>query len=371
MNLGNTNNKLPDNKPSESGIDKLVESLNNKIAFLLGKRNRQPNFNAKTSNSTFFIIISSCALLLWLSTGFYYIAENQFGIILHYGRAAMVKRGVAVGFTLPYPLSTIEILDSKISKLISFKDNSKHEKLVLLTSDLHPINIDGNFSYQINNPMRLYKNYLQRQQSLDEVILWNLQNSLHNLVSKLDRSSLSTMSLVDVQNMLTVVVNQRLSSYGVRVVKVNVLAVNQIDKLKPISVVALPGTASSSMPMKVSESQTLPSQILEQVHGYKTVVVQTAMDNANKFNQLLVKYKQNPQQTVQEMYNDALSQIPIQEPNYSLLNLSLDQLLVVDKHLKTNSSTNLNRNNPAVLRERDYGGRGRSGREDVTGGIPE
>ena len=126
MSLGNINNnqpnkKLPNNKPTKLGVDRLVESLNNKIAFLLGKRNQQPNFNKKTSNRNFFIIISTCCLLLWFGTGVYYIAENQFGVILNYGKVVAIKHGVDAGFTLPYPLSKLEILDAKVSHRYWFR----------------------------------------------------------------------------------------------------------------------------------------------------------------------------------------------------------------------------------------------------------
>jgi len=379
MSLGNINNnqpnkKLPNNKPTKLGVDRLVESLNNKIAFLLGKRNQQPNFNKKTSNRNFFIIISTCCLLLWFGTGVYYIAENQFGVILNYGKVVAIKHGVDAGFTLPYPLSKLEILDAKVSHKINFKNNSKHTSLVLLTSDLHPVNIDGNFSYQIDNPKQLYNNYLQQRQNLDEVILLNLQSSLHNQVARLDQKSLLAMKHANLQTILKDAVNQRLINYGVRVVIIKVLAVNQLDSSKPVSMAMSAGQTTAGVPKTTISDQSLATQILDQAYYYQTVEMQSALDNANKFSQLLVKYKLNPQPTVQEMYNEALSQIPIKEPNYSLLNLSLAQLLEVDKHLKANTITDLGRDfSRTVSRSRGLERKGRGGRndDDTSGGSQE
>ena len=175
------------------------------------------------------MIIISCFLLLWFGTGFYYIADDQFGLILKYGRIAMVKHGVDVGFVLPYPFGRVEILRVN-STLINFKDSANHTKLILLTKDLQPVNIDGNFSYKIDDPKQLYRSYLQKPKNVDEIVLWNLQSSIHNVVAKLDYQNLKILKLVDLQVLLQNDINHRLAGYGLHVVKINISAVNSIPK---------------------------------------------------------------------------------------------------------------------------------------------
>jgi modulator of FtsH protease HflK len=379
MSLGNSNNNRPDkklqnNKPTGISIDELVLRFNNKIAYLLGKRNTPPHLNNKMHTSSFYIVISSCFLLLWLSTGFYYIAENMYGLMLNSGRVVKVKHGAVTGLNLPYPLGKVVILHAGITESISFSDNSNHTKLVFLTSDLHPINIDGNFSYQISDPKQLYTNYLQKLQNLDDIILWNTQSSVHAVASKLDLDNLKTMDMLALQTMLINAANQRLIDYGVRVIKINILAINQLDNQRPVSTAAKTDITKGKVSNRIVESQSIAIQILEQAYKYKSIEVQTAKANASKFSQLLIKYKQNSQQTVQEMYTQALSQIPVKEPNYSLLNLSLPQLLNLDKHLKESDSATVGRDARAVTRSRDMeretrGGRGHDDGDATTGGT--
>ena len=52
MNLGSTNNSQANNKAT--GFDELIERLNNKIGYLLGRRNNRKNSSNKTSNRSFF-----------------------------------------------------------------------------------------------------------------------------------------------------------------------------------------------------------------------------------------------------------------------------------------------------------------------------
>lgn len=339
MNRGNTKPNSPER------IDQLVERLNKKIARLLGKKNRASPPPKKTSNLSFSVIVIVFSLLLWFATGFYYLGENQFGLVLYNGRVVDVIKGIKVGFTKPYPFGDIEIIDASISDFIDL-NNIASGNFIALTHDLTAIKVDAKFNYQVSDPVKVFKTTLQKQNNLDNLITWEVQEQIHSYFSKKNRNEIIKSNLTVTANEIKGLVNQKISDIGIKLIKLNINALSEPNANNKVKSVVL-ATAESAQ-------STIAEQLINEAKQYEqNQLVQTKVE-INRFNQLLPQYKSNPNAVITQMYYDALAEIPINhdtDPKYTLLNMSLSDLIILNNDL---SSKNITASQPVSIRERHF-----------------
>lgn len=216
-------------KEQKSGIDEFIEKLNGFFSLILGKKNGQKQNQQKKLGSTtsFNIIVLLSILLLWVVTGFYYIADNQFGIILHSGRVVAVKYGSTVGLTYPYPFGDVVVLDKAQSGIVNTDES---EDNILLSRDLAAFDISSNFSYKVTDAKKLYTKYVQDPDDWDTQVIWQVQSALHDFVANQNESSLLTVSLTE----LSTAIKQKLKNsldneYGIDITSFNLVSIKPHD----------------------------------------------------------------------------------------------------------------------------------------------
>lgn len=346
-------------KNDEVDFDAIVEKINQKIAKILGKKphNKFPRQN-ETSNKIFIIIIVGILLFLWFSTGFYYLGENQAGIVLTNGRISRVINGIKVGFVLPYPFSDVEIVDTSVSNFIKISKDDALDDYTTSSKDLVPVSINAKFSYQVSNPQLVFLNILQKNDNLNDVVKFQIWQELHNYIAKntkddIAKKNLTVMS-IEVRNM----VDQDLANLGLRIAKLQIAAINYSgDKVSSIeNVVTQDKFTESSVVMP-----DIAEQIIDEANSYHADKVSDTKLNIDKFNQLLPRYLQDPDGITMQMYYDMLEKVPMKKDNdYQLLNLKLSDLLLKDD-VVVNKVTNVsdsNRDfNRDVTRSRELGDR--------------
>ena len=98
-------------KPPKSDGD-FTERLNKRIGKLLGKKlnTKLPNTDDTIKNWSFVLVTFFSVLLLWGISGFYYLEENQYGLISQNGAFQKTVVGPDAGFFLPYPFSQTQYL---------------------------------------------------------------------------------------------------------------------------------------------------------------------------------------------------------------------------------------------------------------------
>lgn len=327
-------------KNTGPGMDAFIERLNQKIARLLGKKSKHPLAPPdKTSDGGFALIVFVVALLLWGVTGFYYLGENQSGVILTNGSITDVVKGIKVGFVWPYPFGNIEIIDTNISNLLKIsKDDIGSDGYVVLSNDLVPIKIDAKFSYQVTNPQLLFLNVLQKNDNLDEMVRFAIWQKLHAYISHNSQNNVARDNLTVMAGLVRDDANIRLANSGIKVVKLeinslsypnnNVNETNEeaaIDQTESNAAVAVNANISSNQPAIVV-------QLLMEANKYKDDIYTQTKVNIDKFNQLLPEYKRDPDGIAEQMYFDMLAFVPRHSPNqYQLLNLGLPDLLGMAK----------------------------------------
>lgn len=335
MNRGKTNN-----------LDKIVEQINQKISFLLGKRDSQRPPVKKTSNLIFSMLILSFSLLLWIVTGFYYLGENQFGLILQNGNVTQVVKGIEVGLTRPYPFGDVVVIDASTSDFIDLnKMGLTSGNFTILSSDLAPIQVDAKFIYQVVDPALLFRNFLQKQNNLSNYIAWSLQAQLRNYFVSQDKDEILKTNLTVSANEIRAAMNQKLAALGVKVVKLNINSLTQINLAEDTQVITaenknLVGDGELKQRSRVEADNdkqnmepSIDQQLLQQAHQFKQDRISQTKIEIAQFNQLLAQYRLTPRPLVQQMYYDALAEIPTNQlaTHYPLLDLNLSELITLSK----------------------------------------
>lgn len=360
MNRGNTKQNTPHNK-----IDVVVDRINKKIARLMGKKGKLPQ-QKKTSNTVFGIIVVVFSIVLWVSTGFYYLGENQSGLILQNGIVTKVVKGIKVGFTLPYPFGNMEVVNTAPSEQIDLnKVNSSNDDFNVLSQDLYPIQVAAKFSYQIANPKLAFQSVLQKQDNLDSFVAWQVQMALHDYFMHKLNSAIVKANLTLIANNVREQLNYTLAKSGITLLKLNIYSIHSPQTSHELAVANVSESALESQLQKFpeqvqisSEASALIQQLLDEAALYKQNLLLDTQVNINQFNQLLPQYNTNPNAIVEQMYYDTLAAIPSSSANnYPLLNLPLSELLMQQSKamLQNNDISAVAKASPApTFRERDF-----------------
>lgn len=349
-------------KNNELDFDVLVEKINQKIAKILGKKsnNKLPRQD-ETSNKTFIAIIVVILLFLWFSTGFYYLGENQAGVVLTNGKISRVINGIKVGFVLPYPFSDVEIVDTSVSDFIRISKDDALDDYTSLSKELVPVSINAKFSYQVANPKLVFLNILQKNNNLNDVVKLQIWQELHNYIAKntkddIAKKNLTVMS-IEVKNMA----DQKLANLGLSIAKFQIEAINYSGNKVSVPVYVGKSEIKEKSTEPLVEMPAIAEKILKEANIYHEDKVSETKLNINKFNQLLPQYLKDPDGITMQMYYDMLEKVPVQKDNdYQLLNLKLSDVLL-KKDMVENKVTNIpasNRDfNRDVTRSRELGER--------------
>ncbi len=311
MNRGKTNPK------TLTGVDRVVEQLNQKIARMLGKNggHKKPS-PKKTTNFTFSIVIFCCSLILWITTGVYYLSENQFGIILKFGEIVRVEKGIKVGFTAPYPFGGVEVLSSDISQLIDFS-NLPQTTPTFLSRDLGLVNVDGKFNYQIYDPSLLFQNILQKQTNMDTYVSILVQNELRDYFSKKLKSDILKENLTIAAGEIRDNVNQKMSGYGIKIIKLNISSLEDYQS-----------KSGGNILSNTTESVSLVDRLLQSANEYHQNTISETKTQIAEFRDLLPEYQRNPESVVERLYFETKNAIP-SNYSYPLLNMNLEELIML------------------------------------------
>lgn len=339
MNLGKIRNKQESNK-----FDNMIDNINHKIGRMLGKKNKRipPQ---KIKSSTFTIIIVIFSLALWGLTGFYFILENQYGVILFKGRVSHVVSGLKFGITWPYPLGEVKRFNNKVTHMSNIGlDGEENSSYFAMTQNLVPVEIVAQFNYQVDNPTDFFVNTLQIQTNIEDMVRLNLQAKLHEELSKNSFEDLAKVNLTIFSNNLRNTTNQELLNSGLKINKLNINKLKQQNMENKIISSESKVQANyiyndnliidndSANIIGFNQENSLAKELLKQANEYKNDRISEVKINVDKYKLLYAAYQKAPMAIVEQMYYDLLSSVPINKKNlYPLLNLNLSELLYINK----------------------------------------
>ncbi len=358
-------------------MDEKIDKLNARIAKLLGKRdnkqklpNKQKSPNQSPLNNDDYHIVNDSAYLivtlislivLWFATGIYYANDGTTAMVYNSGKLTAVVKGPKLGITVPYPFSDIDVVDTRVSDMINLSSNGINYNSI--TQDDVSINMFTQFSYQITNPVKLYANYVIDQNIVGDVMGKNIENMvryeiefiLHNVIVAQTYETLASANLTLLGNTIKDMVNSQLSKSGVEVAKVNITKMQQVESVNVASI-------NKSLKSKPETQSSIATELVSQAKSYRADKIEITKNRIKRFNLLLPQYMDNRQAVVEQMYNDALIEVPIEDNNgnkYPLLSKSLAELinmgsLTLNNKLQSDN-VGLRAVSRSVDRERDLG----------------
>ncbi len=329
----------------------LVDRLNARLARLMGKKD-QHKFNKPSvpSNKQFLIILIIMVVFLWLLTGFYYIPDNNYGLILKRGKIDKVENGLQIGFTLPYPFAEVVLIDASNSNItIGKQGNNEYNPVV--TSDNRRLVMAAEISYRINDPRKFFLTFYQDDMNLDQRVNYLAMAITQDYMLHQQSTNLLKSSTIVTSNDIRRLSNTILEKYGIELTKyaINILSVNnqQIQLSQKLS----------------SSDSNLANKLLEEANQYSQAKSAETQQITQEFKQYLTQSHSSKDAVSELMYYKMLSSIPRESgiESYPLLSKSLASLksLVNDTLIESGSISKIDLNdvravNRNVDRERIF-----------------
>ncbi len=319
------NKNFVEKKQSTRNIDSLVNTINNKIGKALGKKNNfggafnNQNNKAKIKNWIFSLVIIFLLVFLWAITGFYYLSDNQYGLVIRNGKVVDVVKGIKFGLNAPYPIDQLQLINAAVSENMSIgKLAAIDPEYIVLSKNLKPFEISVTFTYQVIDPKALFLTIFQNEDKVKLIIKWNMMKEVRQYISAKMEDELTHANLIVTANEIRYKLNKNLSNYGL---KINKLDIESLKRFK--SQITITGN---------KEEINIPilDKLLLAANDYHKTKVDATKVNIDKFNQLFIQYKKNPQSIIEQMYYDMLAVIPVHiQNNFALLNISLSELILL------------------------------------------
>lgn len=311
-------------KNNNTKLDEFFEQFNQKIARLLGKKtsNSKKPSPSPTNNKRFFFMIAFMILTLWGTTSIYFLDKNIYAIIMVKGKISQVVKGARVGFILPYPLGTIKTINGNPSALLDIGKIQTPNNIAIfnaLTQELDQVNIQGKFSYQVVDPLKLFTHHIinNNEQTTNEWVKSLTEAVINNYIANLTTQSLMHQGAVILSNELREKINEHLDSYGLKIVK---LRIDNLDFDKSLNTEVQASQTSTALGCKLGEN------LLIEASNYQKDTISKTLKNINQFLYLENLYDKNPESAKLELSENLKSQNSNQ-PQYHLLKLNLSEVV--------------------------------------------
>lgn len=335
-------------KLNKNNEESSLDRVNNFLARLMGKKNKQLNNskmpkNNAPSDSKFVLIIVFVILVLWALTGLYYIPKDSIGIISYNGRVAKVVNGMEVGVTRPFPFSDMTIIDNDNTAFSIGKESDN--QFTIVSSDDKNMRVIAEVDYSFKDPALYFQNLYQDDTDLASQLNWITQSYIQKHLNAYTESEITVASKLIIANEISSAMNQDLNKNGIAIVRLNLISLTSENN----TIIESPTTSSFA-----------ESIIVEANNYAHDKAQQTKAMSADYYN-LLAQYKANSKLVEDLLYYRMLSQIAEssnQESSYALLNISKADFLslannnVLPQTLTKNNNVQQGNNNPRAL-ERD------------------
>lgn len=314
--------------------DNLVDRLNQRLARLMGKKNRQnPHKNNIPSNSKFMLIIFGMIIFLWFLTGIYYVPNGNYGLILRQGRISKVVKGLQIGLTLPYPFVQVVLLDEETNGMTIGK-NSSGQFYSVITSDDQRLNINAEITYRISDPQKFFINYYQDSIDLDQRVSWLAMAIIQDYMLHHQAENIIHSNTIVTENEIRKLSNKILANYGLEFSKFSITSLvnNNARAGNPATVIESSSfTNNPVVTDSAANAKQLPAldtELIKEAHRYQQSKAAETESVVTEFKRLLPQYQANKSTIAELMYYKMLSTIPNESSpeSYPLLGLSLAQI---------------------------------------------
>jgi membrane protease subunit HflK len=282
---------------------------------------------------------------VWLASGFYIVNEGQRGVVLRFGRYIETTLP-GPRWHLPYPIETAEVVNLAQVRTVEvgYRNNVKSKVLkesLMLTDDENIVDVQFAVQYVLKSP----KDYLFENRSPDDSVLQAAETAIREVVGKSSMDYVVQQGRADVQDKVHKLMQTILDRYktGILVQKVNMQNAQPPEKVQAAFDDAV--KAGQDRERQKNEGQAyandvlpkakgMAARLMQEAEGHRQQVVQEALGDAERFNQVVAEYKKAPQVTRDRLYLDAMQQvmsnttkIVVEKGGNNLLYLPLDKIM--------------------------------------------
>lgn len=329
MARGDRDNQGPWGRPQGGGMGQRPEPGNEPPGpdledFLRkGQDKFQQFFPGGEESTKGFVLGVIIAVLLWLSSGIYFVKADEQGVVMRFG-AYHRTTGSGLNYHLPYPIETVETPRvTAINRVeLGFRsgarrgENSVGEESLMLTGDENIVDVDFEVQWRISNA----PDYLFNVRDPEETVKAVGESAMREVVGKSQIASILAEGKLQVEQDSKKLIQQILDNYkaGIEVVAINLLKADPpaevIDAFRDVQ------TARADLETARNQAEAYANDILPRARGdaqkmvldaeaYRQEVIARAQGESSRFLAVYNEYKSSRDVTRKRMYLETMEDI--------------------------------------------------------------
>jgi modulator of FtsH protease HflK len=269
-----------------------------------------------------FALLGVIALLLWLSSGIYFVGPDEQGVVLRLG-AYHRTTGPGLNYHLPYPIEAAATPRVTAVNRVEIgyrsgtrKSSETSEEGLMLTGDENIIDVNFEVQWKIANA----PDYLFNVRNPEDTVKAVSESAMREVIGQTEIATVLAEGKLKVEQNTKKLIQETLDSYkaGIEVVTVNLLKADPpaevIDAFRDVQ------TARADMETARNQADAYRNDILPKARGnaqqmvldaeaYKQEVVARAQGEAARFSSVYNQFKLAKDVTKKRMYLETMEDI--------------------------------------------------------------
>lgn len=273
------------------------------------------------------LLLCIIVLLLWLSSGIYFVRADEQGVVLRFGKYTRTT-APGLNYHLPYPVETVETprvtainhveigYRSSSSRSGQMGESTNAGESLMLTGDENIVDIDFEVQWKINNA----PDFLFNIRNPEETVKAISESAMREVIGKSKIADVLAEGKLIVAQDTRKLIQNTLDSYkaGIEVVTVNLLKADPpaevLDAQRDVQT-ALADAETVRNQAEAYHNDIVPrargqaQQIELEAGGYKEAVIARAQGEASRFSAVYSEYVQAKDVTRKRMYLETMEDI--------------------------------------------------------------
>ena len=273
-------------------------------------------------------LIAAIALLLWLSSGIYFVKADEQGVVLRFGEYTRTT-APGVNYHFPYPIESVEtprvtsvnhvevgFRSGGLSRSGKSIDTSVPEESLMLTGDENIVDIHFEVQWKISNA----PDFLFNTRNPEGTVKAVSESAMREVIGKLKIATVLAEGKLGVEQDTKKLIQDTLNFYksGVEVVSINLLKadppVEVLDAQRDVQTALADAETARNQAEAyhndiVPKARGMAQQMVLEAEGYKQEVVNKSQGEAARFMTVYNEYKQARDVTRKRMYLEAMEDV--------------------------------------------------------------
>ncbi len=273
------------------------------------------------------ILILAVILLLWLSSGIYFVKADEQGVVTRFGAFTRTTTP-GVNYHLPYPIEAVSVprVTAINHEEIGFRSGSGRlgknsevplsEESLMLTGDENILDIDFEVQWKISSA----KDFLFNIRNPEETVKAVAESAMREVIGKSRIANVLAEGKLQVAQDTRKLMQDTLNSYkaGIEIITVNLLKADPpaevLDAQRDVQT-ALADAETARNQAEAYHNDIVPKargeaqKLVLDAEAYKQEVIARAQGEASRFSTIYNEYKQAKDVTRKRMYLETMENI--------------------------------------------------------------